>query len=207
MGITAPTLTREVQATITPEIALTMLQEGNQRFINGTPAKRDIHAQIRSTAEGQYPFAVVQGCIDSRAPLETIFDTGVGDIFVSRVAGNVINTDQLGGMEYACKVAGSRLVVVMGHTRCGAVSGAINGVELGNLSGLLGRIRPAVRSIGPFTTVTPEVVEKVVEANVRRSVQRIRDESAVLNDLEDDGAILIVGAVYDIETGKVRFLD
>ena len=203
----AQTLTKNVQDGITPDSALEMLKAGNKRFVDGTPAQRDLHEQVSITASGQYPYAIVQGCIDSRVPLETVFDAGVGDIFGSRVAGNVVNVDQIGGMEYACNAAGSKLIVILGHTACGAVTGAVKGLQMGNLSGLLGKIRPAVVSMGPIDEVSPTVVNNVVEANVRRSVVRIREESQILSDLEAKGQIKIVGAMYDVASGKVTFLD
>ncbi len=207
MSVESQTFTSEVQATITPDSAIAMLKAGNARFVEGSAAQRDLHEQVRVTSTGQHPFAVIQGCIDSRVPIETVFDLGIGDVFTSRVAGNVINVDQLGGMEYGCKAAGSKLVVIMGHTNCGAVGGAVAGIQLGNLSGLLGKIRPAMKGLGIIDQATPELVNKVVELNVRRSVERVRDESAVLQELERAGDIRIVGAIYDIATGKVRFLD
>ena len=207
MSYDAPTYNADLQASVTPDQAIQLLKDGNRRFLDNTPAHRDLHAQVATTSSGQYPFAIVQGCIDSRVPVETVFDAGVGDIFVTRIAGNAINGDQMGGMEYACKVTGSKVVVIMGHTRCGAVTGALSGVELGNLTGLLEAIKPSAEAVGPYEAVTPELVDQVVEANVRRSVARIRAESPVLNDLEQSGAIKIVGAVYHVTSGEVVFLD
>lgn len=200
------TMTAATQSDMTADQALQILVDGNKRFVEGTPSQRDLHEQVRITSKGQYPLAVVQGCIDSRVPLETVFDCGVGDIFGSRVAGNVFNEDQIAGMEYACCVAGSRLVMVLGHTRCGAVTSALKGVELGNITALLAKIGPARESLGAYDEVTPELVDRAVEAQVRDGVGRIRAESPLLADLEKDGKIRIVGAVYDVATGHVKLL-
>lgn len=203
----APTQTAESQEALTPQAALDMLRDGNRRFVNGTPASRDLMEQVKATAAGQYPFAVVLGCIDSRVPVETVFDQGIGDIFAARVAGNVANEDLLGSMEFACGLAGSKVVVVLGHTSCGAVMGAIGNAELGNLTGLLGKIEPAVQSVNGTRDVEDAAyVDRVAEANVRHVLEDVRTRSPVLAQMEAAGDILIVGAMYDVGSGAVRFL-
>ena len=198
------TLTKEIQNNITPSEALKRLKEGNKRYVNNSMNARDLTEQVKITSAGQAPFAVVLGCIDSRAPLELVFDQGVGDIFGARVAGNIVNEDILGSMEYSCKVAGSKLVVVMGHTKCGAVTAACQGVELGNITPLLDKIKPAVKAIGG--EMTPQNIETVAIKNVGLTIERIRKESDILNDMEKNGEIMIVGASYSVETGEVTFL-
>jgi carbonic anhydrase len=205
----AETQTAETQAGITPSGALERLRQGNRRFVSGERADRDLRSQVEVTSHGQHPFAIVLGCIDSRVPPEVVFDQGIGDIFTGRVAGNVVGADQLGSMEFACKVAGARLVLVLGHTRCGAVAGALEGAELGNLTALLDKISPAQKVVvddDQPPPVTFELIARVAEANVRRMVERIREESPVLASMEAEGAILIAGAMYEVETGRVRFL-
>jgi carbonic anhydrase len=205
----AETQTAETQAGITPSGALERLRQGNRRFVSGERADRDLRSQVEGTSHGQHPFAIVLGCIDSRVPPEVVFDQGIGDIFTGRVAGNVVGADQLGSMEFACKVAGARLVLVLGHTRCGAVAGALEGAELGNLTALLDKISPAQKVVvddDQPPPVTFELIARVAEANVRRMVERIREESPVLASMEAEGAILIAGAMYEVETGRVRFL-
>ena len=198
------TLTKEIQNNITPSGALKRLKEGNKRYVNNSMNVRDLTEQVKITSSGQAPFAVVLGCIDSRAPLELVFDQGVGDIFGARVAGNIVNEDILGSMEYSCKVAGSKLVVVMGHTKCGDVTAACQGVELGNITPLLDKIKPAVKAIGG--EMTPQNIETVAIKNVGLTIERIRKESDILNDMEKNGEIMIVGASYSVETGEVTFL-
>ena len=204
---TAPTQTSESQAALTPQAALGMLRDGNARFVSGTPAQRDLGAQVRATATGQYPFAVVLGCIDSRVPTEVIFDQGIGDIFSARVAGNVVNGDLLGSMEFACRLAGSKAVVVLGHTSCGAVQGAIGSAELGNLTGLVEKIEPAVAAVGGERDVeNATYVDAVAETNVEMVLEQIRSESSVLAEMESSGEIALVGAMYDVTSGEVRWL-
>ena len=198
------TLTKEIQNKITPSEALKRLKEGNKRYVNNSMNARDLTEQVKITSAGQAPFAVVLGCIDSRAPLELVFDQGVGDIFGARVAGNIVNEDILGSMEYSCKVAGSKLVVVMGHTKCGAVTAACQGVELGNITPLLDKVKPAVKAIGG--EMTPQNIETVAIKNVGLTIERIRKESAILKDMEQNGEIMIIGASYSVETGEVTFL-
>jgi carbonic anhydrase len=187
---------------MTPAEALEQLKAGNQRFLTGKRLSRDFAGERNETADGQFPFATILGCIDSRVTAEQLFDQGVGDLFNARVAGNIVNEDILGSLEYACHVAGARLILVLGHTACGAVTAATQRVELGNITALLSKIRPVVDSLGAEVSV-----DKVAEHNVQHSIERIRKESAILKDLELAGKILIKGAMYDVATGKVRFLD
>lgn len=200
------TLTRSVQAGITPASALDILKAGNERFAANTALNRDLKAQVSATALGQFPFASVVGCIDSRVPPELVFDQGVGDLFVARVAGNTVNADILGSLEYASKVAGSRLIVVLGHTNCGAIKGACDDVKLGNLTSLLAKFKPALAAAttpGERNSHNHALVDEVIDLNVKQVVQRIRSESPVLKALEDEGKIRIVGALYDTSSGKV----
>ncbi len=198
------------QAALTPAEVLAQLQQGNARFAAGRPQRRDMLHDQQITAAGQYPHAVILSCIDSRAPAEFIFDAGLGDIFNARIAGNIADADLVGSIEFACKVAGAKLVVVMGHTSCGAVKGACDKVELGNLTGLLEKIRPAVAAVqnvpGERTSKNKYFVEAVAETNVQLTVERIRELSPILREMEHAGQIQIVGSVYDLETGRVRFL-
>ena len=195
------------QAALTPDAALTLLADGNARFVAGTPARRNYGDQIRATAAAQYPFAVVLGCIDSRVPIETVFDQGIGDVFAARIAGNIVNTEMLGSMEFACRLAGSKLVVVLGHTSCGAVKGAISSARLGNLTQLVQKIDPAVEAIeGERDVDNADYVDGVAEENVRMVIAEIRRESSVLATMEQEGEIRIVGGMYDVSTGVVRFL-
>ncbi|MEX0879710.1 MAG: carbonic anhydrase family protein [Thermoanaerobaculia bacterium] len=198
--------TKKSQAAMTPAQALERLKEGNGRFLAGKPRARDLHASVLATASGQYPFAAVVSCMDSRAPIELVLDQGIGDMFSLRSAGNVIDADVLGGLEYAAKVTGAKLIVVLGHTHCGAVKGAIDDVRLGNLTQLLARIRPAVRMAGPGSSSKDKAfVARIEEANVRLGMKEIRERSAVLDDLLNTGTIGLVGGMYDIETGNVVF--
>ena len=202
------TQTKETQDNITPEIALNLLKEGNGRFLNSMKADRNLLEQVSDTSEGQFPFAVVLSCIDSRVPAETIFDQGIGDIFSVRIAGNFINEDILGSIEFACKVAGSKLIVVLGHTSCGAVKGACDKVELGNLSAMLKRIQPAVDSVpeeGDRSSKNKEFVQKVADANVKMTIENLKDQSPVLWEMIKAKEVDIVGGMYSVETGKVEF--
>ena len=205
------TQTQASQAAMTPTEALQLLKEGHQRFADGEMLERDLHAQIKATASGQYPFGVVLGCVDSRVPVEMVFDQGIGDIFVPRVAGNYVETDLLGSMEFATGVAGSKVVVVLGHSACGAVKGAIDFVELANLTHTLSNIAPAVYSVKGFeddrTSGNKAFVDAVVEANVKMGVQNIYDRSPVMRGLIEEGKLIVVGAVYDLETGTINWLD
>lgn len=200
------TQVKETQEVLTPQLSLDILVEGNKRFIQNIKAPRNLQGQVVETSKGQYPFAVILSCIDSRVPVELIFDQGIGDVFSARVAGNIVNEDILGSMEYACKVAGSKVVVVMGHTKCGAVASACKNVELGNITPLLSKIKPAVDSIRKNEdAMTESEVEEVGKLNVQFSIDRIRKESAILAEMEEKGEIEIVGASYDVATGKVSF--
>lgn len=207
----AGTQTKSTQAAMTPSEALQMLQEGHQRFLDGEMLERDLHAQVKATAKGQYPYGVVLGCVDSRVPVEIVFDQGIGDLFVPRIAGNYVEADLLGSMEFATAVAGSKVIVVLGHSSCGAVKGAIDYVQLGNLTHTLSNIAPAMYLVKGFegqrTSANKEFVAAVVEANVRRNVQAISDRSPVMQELVEQGELLVIGAVYDLETGQIQWLD
>jgi len=206
-GVSVPT--KESQAAMTPQAALEQLRAGNSRFVSGHPLKRDLPSEVRATASGQYPFAVVLSCLDSRQPIEIVLDQGIGDIFSARVAGNVVDGDILGSMEFACKVAGAKLIVVIGHSNCGAIKGAVDGVELGNLTGLLSKIQPVIgevpAEVQPRTSKNHEFVDQVAEANVRSVMQQIRQGSPILRQMLDEGKIGLVGGMYDLSTGVVRF--
>ncbi|MEJ7587829.1 MAG: carbonic anhydrase family protein [Ferruginibacter sp.] len=203
------TLTKELQAAITPSRALELLTEGNKRFINNLKVNRNLLQQANETSDGQHPFAVILSCIDSRTSAELIFDQGLGDIFSIRIAGNIMNEDILGSMEFGCKVAGSKIIVVLGHTKCGAVKGACDHVEMGNLTTLLTKIRPAVDD----ETVTkenrnsnnPVFVENVSTINVKRTVKSIMERSPILKEMIESGQIGIVGGSHDISNGEVTF--
>lgn len=203
------TQTKETQASLTPEKALSILIEGNKRFVNNLKSNRDLLEQVNATSEGQHPFAVILSCIDSRTSAELIFDQGLGDIFSIRIAGNCVNEDILGSMEFACKVAGAKLIVVLGHTRCGAVKGACDDVRMGNLTALLNKIRPAVddtTTTGPRNSANEAFVEDVALRNVRIAVEQIPERSPILKELLGSGAAGIIGGMYDVQTGKVEFL-
>jgi carbonic anhydrase len=203
------THTKESQALITPRIALEYLQEGNDRFIKNLKANRNLLQQANETVEGQWPFATILSCIDSRTSAELIFDQGLGDIFSVRIAGNVINTDILGSMEFACKIAGSKLIVVLGHSKCGAIKGACDHIEMGNLTELLSKIQPAVYQEKNTKTErnskNNSFVENVSAINVKRTVKSIIERSFILEQMVENGTIGVVGAMHDIETGKVTF--
>lgn len=203
-------LTKEWQESLSPQRIIELAKIGNQRFVSGQPIQRDYERDIHDTKKGQYPAAIVLSCIDSRAPAEIIFDAGIGNIFNARVAGNVADPDMAGSMEFACKVSGSKLVLVMGHTNCGAVKGAIDKVQLGNLTQLLERIYPAVEALSNFqgekSSKNLQYVDAVATKNVQLTVQDIRKISPILADLEQQKQIMIVGAMYSVKTGKVDFL-
>ncbi len=205
--------TSETQKSTTPAKALEFLREGNRRFISNLKVNRDLLQQANETREGQWPFAAILSCIDSRTSAELIFDQGLGDIFSIRVAGNVVNTDVIGSLEFACKLAGSRLIVVLGHSKCGAVKGACDHVEMGNLTELLSKIQPAVyeesQTQDPATrnSKNPTFVENVAELNVRRSVRTIINRSFILEQLIAEGEVAIVGAKHDLSSGAVTFFD
>ncbi|WP_186756899.1 carbonic anhydrase family protein [Echinicola salinicaeni] len=201
--------TAETQATVTPQKALDFLKEGNQRFVNNLKYNRNLLEQVNDTKDGQWPFAIVLSCIDSRTSAELIFDQGLGDIFSTRIAGNVANEDILGSMEYACKVAGSKLVVVLGHSKCGAINGACAGVKMGNLTGLLNKVTPSIEEVKkelPDSLPTDvKFVEAVSHHNIIHTMDAILERSAVLKELYDAGEIGVVGGYYNVETGEVEF--
>ncbi len=206
-------LTKEQQAAITPTSAIELLKDGNRRFVKDQHADRDLLEQVADTVAGQFPFATILSCIDSRVSAELIFDQGVGDIFSARVAGNIVNEDVLGSMEFACKLAGTKLIVVLGHTSCGAVKGAVDDAKLGNLTALLSKIRPAVEAVdepaepGDRTSANLDFVDSVARTNVAMTIENIRRDSPVLKEMEDSGAIKIIGGMYDISSGEVHFFD
>jgi carbonic anhydrase len=191
---------------ISPAKALSMLKEGNQRFIKGKHSEKDFPQQIQDSSEGQYPFAVVLGCVDSRVSPELIFDKGVGDIFSIRVAGNIVNEDILGSMEFACKVIGSKHILVLGHTSCGAIQGAYDDVKLGNLTALVEKIKPAVQAVKESSTGEIEI-DKIAEKNVELTIEQIKQKSPILKEMLDKGEIGISGGMYDVSTGEVQFFD
>ncbi len=205
--------TKESQALITPEGAVALLKEGNARFLENKKADRDLLAQVSQTAGGQYPFATILSCIDSRVSAELIFDQGVGDIFSVRVAGNIVNEDLLGSMEFACKLAGTKVIVVLGHTSCGAVKGACDDAIMGNLTVLLSKIKPAVVAVtepedpGKRNSKNLEFVDDVAKVNVNMTIEDIRRKSQVLQEMEQFGEIQIRGAMYDVQSGAVTFMD
>lgn len=203
--------TQETQASLTPKTSLQILKEGNSRFVNNLKANRNLLEQAGYTADGQFPFAVILSCIDSRTSAELIFDQGLGDIFSVRVAGNIINEDVLGSMEFACKLAGTKIIVVLGHTKCGAVKGACDHVEMGNLTALLNKIQPAVfnekTETENRTSSNADFVEKVSLINVKRTVQAILERSPILKEMIAQGEVGIVGGMHDIATGQVSFLE
>jgi carbonic anhydrase len=197
-------LTREQQVNLTPFEALELLKEGNQRFIESNRLHHDLVLHVEDTTEAQFPFAALLGCIDSRAPAEHIFDLGIGHLFNVRVAGNIVNEDVLGSLEYACKVAGSKVIVVMGHTGCGAVTSATQDVQMGNVTALLSKIKPAIELYKAQHSGEMDVNE-VVRYNVKNSIQRIKNESPILAEMIDNEEIIIVGAIYDVASGEVEF--
>jgi carbonic anhydrase len=200
--------TKETQDSMTSQKALQALKEGNERFVNNLRTNRNLLQQVNETSVGQFPFAIILSCIDSRTSAELIFDQGLGDIFSARIAGNIVNDDILGSMEFACKVAGSKLVVVLGHTSCGAIKGACDHVELGNLTGLVKKITPAVNAVqytGERSSKNSEFVEMVAEENVLRMVNEIKEKSSILREMIEHGEISIAGGMYDVKTGVVNF--
>ena len=205
--------TRETQSTMTPEKSLQFLKEGNQRFQNNLKANRNLLEQVNDTSDGQFPFATILSCIDSRVSAELVFDQGLGDIFSVRIAGNFVNSDVLGSMEFACKLAGTKLVVVLGHTACGAVKGACDDARLGNLTGMLAKIKPAVKAVTEpkdpsiRNSKNNEFVDNVAIKNVQLTIDRILEESDVLAEMQNNGDIKIIGAMYDINKGAVNFFD
>jgi len=207
-GLAYADLTKEQRDKMTPDEVIQQMKAGNERFRSGKPQHRDLMREVKATTKAQYPAAVVFSCIDSRAPAELILDFGIGDIFSGRIAGNVADEDVLGSMEFACKVAGSKVVLVMGHTSCGAIKGVIDGVELGNLTALLSKIRPAVeatRYTGERSAKNYAFVDAVARENVLMTIANVRQRSPVLRELESTGSIKIAGSMYNLETGTVEF--
>lgn len=202
------THTKEFQQNLTPVDAFEVLKEGNRRFTSNLKLNRDLLRQMDETAGGQYPFAVTLSCMDSRTSIEHIFDQGLGDIFSIRIAGNVVNEDIVGSIEYACKVAGSKLIVVLGHTKCGAIKGACDAVEMGSLTGLLEKVRPALEKTAAAAkeTTKEQYTEIVAQANVLESMREILEKSAILRAMYEEGKIGIVGGMYSIENGRVSFI-
>ena len=205
------THTKETQSTLTPAEALKYLREGNYRFVNNLKANRNLLQQVNETRDGQFPFATVLSCIDSRVSAELVFDQGLGDIFSIRIAGNIVNEDILGSMEFACKIAGSKLVVVLGHSKCGAIKGACDHVQLGNLSTLLNKIQPAVyferETAENRSSSNAEFVANVTRIQIKRSVENIIEQSIILREMIEKGEIALIGAMYEVETGNVEFLE
>ena len=202
-------LTKEQRDKLTPAEIIAQMKAGNERFRSGKPQHRDLVREAKATAKGQYPAAIVFGCVDSRVPAEVVLDYGIGDIFSGRVAGNIADEDIMGSMEFACKAAGAKVVLVMGHTACGAIKGAIDDVKLGNLTALLAKIRPAVEATqysGERTAKNYAFVDAVARKNVELTIAKIRDQSPVLRELESSGSIKIAGSMYNLETGTVEFL-
>lgn len=204
-------VTSEKQANLTPDEILQGLKDGNERFVNNNLTPRDYQAQVKATSGGQHPEAVIISCIDSRVPVEHVFDKGVGDVFVARVAGNFVNEDILGSTEFGTAVAGSKVIIVMGHKSCGAVKAAIDDVEMGNITAMLSKIKPAVEMTEDFdgeqTTDNDEYVTEVVNNNVLHTIAEMREKSPIIANLESNGDVVIAGAFYDLETGRVTFLD
>lgn len=205
------TLTKEMQAQVTPAKAIELLKDGNKRFVNNLKINRNLLQQVNETSDGQHPFAFILSCIDSRTSVELIFDQGLGDIFSCRIAGNILNEDILGSMEFACKVAGSKVVVVLGHTKCGAIKGACDNVKLGNLSILLNKVTPAIESEVSTkqnrTSSNHEFVENVAVLNVRQTLKQIPLKSPVIAELVEKGEIALIGGMYNVETGVVEFYE
>jgi len=205
--ISMRTLTKEIQENLTPQLALKLLQDGNNRFINNLKVNRNLLQQVNETMEGQHPFAVILSCIDSRTSTELVFDQGLGDIFSIRIAGNILNEDILGSMEFACKVAGAKIIVVLGHTKCGAIKGACDHVEMGNLTALLNKIKPVMERT-PYTNGTVYAYPNAVAANnVHYVMDEVAERSQILHEMIESHEIAIVGGMYDVETGVVEFYE
>jgi carbonic anhydrase len=210
VGVVEDVLTKAEQDALTPDMVIQSLKEGNERFMRNDLTARNHSAQVRNSVKAQFPKAIVLSCVDSRVPVEDVFDRGIGDLFVARVAGNFVNEDILGSMEFACKVSGSKLVLVMGHEHCGAVKAAVDDVKLGNITPMLTKIRPAVDMVeyeGERTSKNQEFVHMVSESNVRNTIEKIRSDSPILKEMEDKGEIKIMGALYDMDNGKVNLLE
>ncbi|HHF7365905.1 TPA: carbonic anhydrase family protein [Legionella bozemanae] len=205
------TLKKEDQLNITPDEAVDLLKRGNERFIQNLRFNRNLLQQVNETAEAQYPFATILSCIDSRTPAELIFDQGLGDIFSIRIAGNIVNDDIIGSLEFACKLAGSKLIVVLGHTNCGAIKGACDEAQLGYLTQLLDKIKPAISLEKSFKEnrngSNLAYVNEVTKINIKNSIQNILNKSSVIKELKDQGTIKIIGGLYDVASGEVLFFD
>ena len=204
-------LSQEQQPALSPDDVIPLLSEGNRRFVNSELTRRDHSAQIRDAMDGQFPKAMVLSCLDSRVPVEDVFDLGIGDIFVARVAGNFSNTDILGSMEFATKISGAKAILVLGHEHCGAVKAAIDNARLGNITAMLKNIKPAIDAFADYegekTSANPEFVHMVAEKNIRLTMDEIRANSPVIKALEEQGDVAIIGALYDMDSGRVEFLD
>lgn len=203
-------MTQEQQIALTPDDVINSLVDGNRRFMNDELTARDYSKQVANSAAGQFPDAVILSCLDSRIPVENVFDRGIGDLFVARVAGNFVNEDMLGSMEFACKVSGSKLILVLGHNNCGAIKGAIDDVKLGNITPMLQKIKPAVAMVeydGEKNSSNAEFMALACESNVKNTIVNIRKNSPILKEMEDNGEIKIVGGVYNLENGKVDWLN
>jgi carbonic anhydrase len=204
-------MTKDKQKALTPDAIIQSFKDGNRRFVEGNLIERNFSQQIQATSGGQYPEAIVLSCIDSRVPVEIVFDCGIGDVFVARVAGNIANPDILGSMEFSCKVAGAKVILVMGHSHCGAIESSIEDVKFGNITGLLEKIRPSVEKNidykGERTIANAEYVNLVGKDNVAATIAYIRKESLILNELENKCELRIAGAFYDIDSGRVDFLE
>ena len=205
------TFTKQTQEELTPQHAIDLLKQGNERFVNNIKTHRNLLQQVNETSAGQFPFAAILSCIDSRTSAELIFDQGLGDILSIRIAGNILNDDILGSMEFSCKLAGSKLIVVLGHTNCGAITGACNNIVLGNLTGLLSKIKPAIELETETTTNRTEsneiFLKNVTINNVFITVKKVREQSSILFEMEQTGEIKIIGGLYDVDTGQVTFFE
>ena len=205
------TFTKETQDELTPELAINLLKQGNERFVNNIKMHRNLLQQVNETSAGQFPFAAILSCIDSRTSAELIFDQGLGDILSIRIAGNILNEDILGSMEFSCKLAGSKLIVVLGHTNCGAITGACNNIVLGNMTGLLNKIKPAIEMETETKTNRTDKNEiflrNVTVNNVFITVKKVREQSSILQEMEQKGEIKIIGGLHDIDTGQVTFFE
>jgi len=205
------TRTKKTLEELTPEHALDILKEGNERFVNNIKAHRNLLEQVNETSSGQFPFAAILSCIDSRTSAELIFDQGLGDVFSIRIAGNILNDDILGSMEFACKLAGSKLIVVLGHTKCGAIQGACDNIELGHVTALLNKVKPAIaietETKSERNSKNKTFVENVAKNNVTITVQQVKEQSPLLREMEQVQKIKIIGGLYDVDTGKVTFYE
>jgi len=208
-GVVENVLTKAEQDALTPDMVIKTLKEGNQRFMSNELTARNHSEQVRKSTKAQFPKAIILSCVDSRVPVEDVFDRGIGDVFVARVAGNFVNEDILGSMEFACKVSGSKLILVMGHEHCGAVKAAVDDVKLGNITPMLAKIRPAVESVkydGERTSKNQEFVHLASQSNIRNTIEKIKRDSPILKEMEEKGEIKIIGALYDMDDGSVDFL-